>query len=138
MACITCGYLMIANSKRCVIAWSVRRRSCNLLINLYRYNQYVLLVFRSLSTFCSDMAQRIDVLTGIDYWLDNLMCGVPDLVMCFHLNGVVKVCCNFMLGLLSLWCAMYFFSLSLLSYIRTYITPPPKQHTSTGRATARK
>ena len=38
-----------------------------------------------------DLAQRIDVLTGIDYWLDNLMCGVPDIIMCYHLNGVVKV-----------------------------------------------
>uniref|UniRef100_A0A3B3D8N9 Erythroid differentiation regulatory factor 1 n=1 Tax=Oryzias melastigma TaxID=30732 RepID=A0A3B3D8N9_ORYME len=32
----------------------------------------------------------INILTGIDYWLDNLMCNVPELVMCFHVNGIVQ------------------------------------------------
>lgn len=32
----------------------------------------------------------INVLTGLDYWLDNLMCNVPEIVMCYHLDGVVK------------------------------------------------
>lgn len=27
----------------------------------------------------------------MDYWLDNLMCNVPELVMCFHVNGIVQV-----------------------------------------------
>ena len=31
------------------------------------------------------------MLTGLDYWLDNLMCNVPELAMCFHLNGIVQV-----------------------------------------------
>lgn len=31
------------------------------------------------------------MLTGIDYWLDNLICNVPELVMCFHVNGIVQV-----------------------------------------------
>ncbi|KAJ9579565.1 hypothetical protein L9F63_004750 [Diploptera punctata] len=37
-----------------------------------------------------DMAKPISVLTGIDYWLDNLMCNVPELVMCYHLDGIVQ------------------------------------------------
>lgn len=64
--------------------------------------QFVLLVNR-------DMAKPINVLTGLDYWLDNLMCNwkflllydkhilivlfsfwfvgnVPEVVMCYHLG----------------------------------------------------
>lgn len=37
-----------------------------------------------------DMRQPINVLTGIDYWLDNLMCNVPEVVMCYHLDGLVQ------------------------------------------------
>ena len=33
----------------------------------------------------------INVLTGLDYWLDNLMCNVPEVAMCYHLDGVVQV-----------------------------------------------
>lgn len=36
------------------------------------------------------MSKPISVLTGIDYWLDNLMCNVPEVVMCYHLNGIVQ------------------------------------------------
>lgn len=32
----------------------------------------------------------INILTGIDYWLDNLMCNVPELAMVYHVNGVIK------------------------------------------------
>ncbi|KAK3095461.1 hypothetical protein FSP39_014975 [Pinctada imbricata] len=37
-----------------------------------------------------DMNTPINVLTGLDYWLDNLMCDVPEVAMCFHLNGIVQ------------------------------------------------
>lgn len=37
-----------------------------------------------------DMKEPINVLTGIDYWLDNLMCNVPDVLMCYHLDGMVQ------------------------------------------------
>lgn len=37
-----------------------------------------------------DASKPINVLTGIDYWLDNLMCNVPELVMCYHLDGIVQ------------------------------------------------
>lgn len=37
-----------------------------------------------------DMSEPINVLTGIDYWLDNLMCNVPEVVMCYHLDGLVQ------------------------------------------------
>ena len=37
------------------------------------------------------MEKPITVLTGLDYWLDNLMCNVPELAMCFHVDGVVQV-----------------------------------------------
>jgi hypothetical protein len=36
------------------------------------------------------MRRPITVLTGLDYWLDNLMCNVPELAMCFHLDGIVQ------------------------------------------------
>ena len=36
------------------------------------------------------MASPINVLTGLDYWLDNLMSNVPELAMCYHLNGIVQ------------------------------------------------
>ncbi|XP_022917617.1 erythroid differentiation-related factor 1 [Onthophagus taurus] len=38
----------------------------------------------------NDMSKPINVLTGIDYWLDNLMSNVPEVVMCYHLNGIVQ------------------------------------------------
>ncbi|XP_076164566.1 erythroid differentiation-related factor 1 [Ptiloglossa arizonensis] len=37
-----------------------------------------------------DVTKPINVLTGIDYWLDNLMCNVPEVVMCYHLDGIVQ------------------------------------------------
>ncbi|XP_055390389.1 erythroid differentiation-related factor 1 isoform X2 [Condylostylus longicornis] len=37
-----------------------------------------------------DMTQPINILTGIDYWLDNLMCNVPEVVMCYHIDGIVQ------------------------------------------------
>ncbi|XP_077861781.1 erythroid differentiation-related factor 1-like, partial [Saccoglossus kowalevskii] len=37
-----------------------------------------------------DMSKPINVLTGLDYWLDNLICNVPELAMCYHLDGIVK------------------------------------------------
>ncbi|XP_071487220.1 erythroid differentiation-related factor 1-like [Diadema antillarum] len=37
-----------------------------------------------------DMKSPINILTGMDYWLDNLMCNVPELVMCYHLDGFVQ------------------------------------------------
>ncbi|XP_064398413.1 erythroid differentiation-related factor 1-like isoform X3 [Halichondria panicea] len=37
-----------------------------------------------------DMQKPITVLTGMDYWLDNLMCNVPELAMCFHVDGIVQ------------------------------------------------
>ncbi|XP_061171381.1 erythroid differentiation-related factor 1-like [Saccostrea echinata] len=37
-----------------------------------------------------DMNTPINVLTGLDYWLDNLMCNVPEVAMCFHLDGIVQ------------------------------------------------
>ena len=33
----------------------------------------------------------ISVLTGLDYWLDNLMSNVPEVAMCYHINGFVQV-----------------------------------------------
>ncbi|XP_077992007.1 erythroid differentiation-related factor 1-like isoform X2 [Glandiceps talaboti] len=37
-----------------------------------------------------DETKPINVLTGLDYWLDNLICNVPELAMCYHLNGIVQ------------------------------------------------
>lgn len=37
-----------------------------------------------------EMDKPINVLTGIDCWLDNLMCNVPELAMCYHVDGIVQ------------------------------------------------
>lgn len=37
-----------------------------------------------------DVNRPINVLTGLDYWLDNLMSSVPEVVMCYHLDGIVE------------------------------------------------
>jgi len=37
-----------------------------------------------------DMTKPINVLRRIDYWLDNLMCNVLEVVMCYHLNDMVQ------------------------------------------------
>ena len=37
-----------------------------------------------------DMQKPINVLTGIDYWLDNLMCNVPEIFLCWHCDGIVQ------------------------------------------------
>jgi len=37
-----------------------------------------------------DMNKPINVLTGMDYWLDNLMCQVPEVAMCYHIDGIVQ------------------------------------------------
>ncbi|KAK9871242.1 hypothetical protein WA026_011517 [Henosepilachna vigintioctopunctata] len=37
-----------------------------------------------------DVNKPINILTGIDYWLDNLMSNVPEVFMCYHLNGIVQ------------------------------------------------
>lgn len=36
------------------------------------------------------MSKPLSVLTVIDYWLDNLICDIPEVVTCYHLNGFVK------------------------------------------------
>lgn len=46
--------------------------------------------YPAVSLRLSDSSKPINILTGIDYWLDNLMCNVPELIMCFHLNGIVQ------------------------------------------------
>lgn len=42
------------------------------------------------------MNTPINVLTGLDYWLDNLMCNVPEVAMCFHVDGIVQVSKRFL------------------------------------------
>jgi len=37
-----------------------------------------------------DMTKPINVLRGIDYWLNNLMCNVLKVMMCYHLNDIVQ------------------------------------------------
>ena len=79
---------------------------CGLAINLYRRNEqssanifpvkFSYNVVLDLNNVCvvilhRDMRRPITVLTGLDYWLDNLMCNVPELAMCFHLDGIVQV-----------------------------------------------
>lgn len=37
-----------------------------------------------------DMRKPISILTGLDYWLDNLICNIPELHMCYHIDGIVQ------------------------------------------------
>ena len=44
----------------------------------------------SVSLRLHNAKKPIHILTGLDYWLDNLMCQVPEVLMCFHLDGIVQ------------------------------------------------
>ncbi|KAI0987693.1 hypothetical protein GJ496_000977 [Pomphorhynchus laevis] len=44
----------------------------------------------TVSIFPSDVREPITVLTALDCWLDNLICSVPELAICFHLDGAVQ------------------------------------------------
>ena len=44
----------------------------------------------AISLRLKDMDKPITVLTGLDCWLDNLMCNVPEVLMYYHINGVVQ------------------------------------------------
>jgi len=44
----------------------------------------------SISLRLHDAEKPIHILTGLDYWLDNLMCQVPEVLMCYHLDGIVQ------------------------------------------------
>lgn len=37
-----------------------------------------------------DNNKPIHVLNGIDYWLGNLICNLPEFVMGFHVNGIIQ------------------------------------------------
>lgn len=56
-----------------------------------RYSEILFCRNVNVCFFFRDNNKPINILTGIDYWLDNLMCNVPELVMCFHVNGIVQV-----------------------------------------------
>lgn len=36
------------------------------------------------------MSKPLSVSAAIDYWLDNLICNVPEVAMCYHSNGNVQ------------------------------------------------
>lgn len=44
----------------------------------------------AISLRLKDMDKPITVLTGLDCWLDNLMCNVPEVLMYYHINGIVQ------------------------------------------------
>eukprot|EP00045_Choanoeca_perplexa_P012161 m.131437 g.131437 ORF g.131437 m.131437 type:complete len:1130 (+) comp15911_c0_seq1:45-3434(+) len=44
----------------------------------------------AISVRLQDQSQPINVLTGLDVWLDNLMCNVPEVLMCYHLDGIIQ------------------------------------------------
>ena len=46
--------------------------------------------YPAISLKLRDMREPINILTGIDCWLDNLICNVPELSMCWHLDGFVQ------------------------------------------------
>lgn len=36
------------------------------------------------------MSKSLSMLTGIDYWLENVMCNIPEIEFCYHKNGIVQ------------------------------------------------
>ncbi|XP_025208738.1 uncharacterized protein LOC112604083 [Melanaphis sacchari] len=44
----------------------------------------------SLSAKLRDMSKPLSMLTGIDYWLENLMNDIPEIEFCYHINGIVQ------------------------------------------------
>jgi len=44
----------------------------------------------SVSLRLHNAEKPINILTGLDYWLDNMMCQVPEVMMCYHLDGIVQ------------------------------------------------
>lgn len=36
------------------------------------------------------MSKPLTMLTAIDYWLENLMCDIPETEFCYHINGIVQ------------------------------------------------
>ncbi|XP_065071675.1 erythroid differentiation-related factor 1-like isoform X2 [Rhopilema esculentum] len=47
-------------------------------------------LFPAVSLKLRDATKPINILTGLDYWLDNLICNVPELAMCYHTEGIVQ------------------------------------------------
>ncbi|XP_026805826.1 erythroid differentiation-related factor 1-like [Rhopalosiphum maidis] len=44
----------------------------------------------SLCTRLRDMSKSLSMFTGIDYWLENVMCNIPEIEFCYHKNGIVQ------------------------------------------------
>ena len=74
-------------------------------------------------SFLRDAMKPINILTGLDYWLDNLMCNVPELVMCYHLEGIVKVSCSVRICVASMPSLLYFSKLNLSLSVWLYYFP---------------
>ena len=36
------------------------------------------------------MSKPLSMLTGMNYWLDNLMCNIPETELCYNINGVLQ------------------------------------------------
>ncbi len=60
----------------------------SLRLRYFKSQSHQILIFNCL--IFRDMNKPINVLTGIDCWLDNLMCNVPELAMCYHVDGIVQ------------------------------------------------
>jgi hypothetical protein len=45
--------------------------------------------------FAKELQYDLFSFLGLDYWLDNLMCQVPEVLMCYHLDGIVQKVCYF-------------------------------------------
>ena len=70
-------------------------------INMWTFRDLSILVRNRLRIFgdqnhpaltlrLQDGSKPVHMLTGIDLWLDNLMCSIPEVAMCYHLNGLVQ------------------------------------------------
>ena len=68
---------------------------------LWRFEDYSMLLgcdmpifgmgtYPAVSLFLQDARMPINVLTGIDIWLDNLMNNVPEVLMAYHVENVIR------------------------------------------------
>lgn len=44
----------------------------------------------AVSLHLRDNSKPIPVLNGIDYWLGNFICNLPEFVLGFHVSGIVQ------------------------------------------------
>ncbi|CAF5032196.1 unnamed protein product [Rotaria sp. Silwood1] len=89
----------ITHQQRSRVSRQRRNRKQNNTHRIRRYHHYItrsiLRIFGdeqhlTVSLRSRDRNKPINILTGIDCWLNNLMCNVPELAVCYYVDGIVQ------------------------------------------------